>query len=133
MSERIHQLREAERALMHALSLTESDHPTKGNQGINDEWSGIVRLIVKVGLLADKLEREADDVEGADVLPDDPNLWHGSARSEQGLWHPIRGGPRQRPVECRTRRAHRGAIMIHEWAEALDFPPTMNQPTRGNP
>jgi len=73
---------------MHALSLTESDHPTKGNQGINDEWSGIVRLIVKVGLLADKLEREADDVEGADVLPDDPNLWHGSARSEQGLCTP---------------------------------------------
>ena len=88
MTERIQHLREAERALKHALSLTASDHPTKGKQGLNDEWIGLVGLIVNVGLLADKLEQEAGDVEGADVLPDDPNLWHGSARSEQGLCTP---------------------------------------------
>lgn len=88
MSERTQQLREAERALKHALSLTPSDHPTKGKQGINDEWIELAGLMVQVGLLADKLEQEAGDVEGADVLPDDPNLWHGSTYSEQGLCTP---------------------------------------------
>ena len=79
MTERIQQLREAERALKHALSLTPSD---------GHVYFILAGLMVKVGLLADKLEQEAGDVEGADVLPDDPNLWHGSTRSEQGLCTP---------------------------------------------